>query len=104
MSQESSKKLKIEDNTIGTHSGVFHCDEVLACWMLKKLPEYKNSKILRSRDYEILNQCEIVVDVGSEYIPEKKRFDHHQKSFNESIASLRPEFKDLGNVRLGKIQ
>jgi uncharacterized UPF0160 family protein len=26
---------------IGTHSGSFHCDESLACYMLKLLPEYK---------------------------------------------------------------
>lgn len=32
---------------IGTHSGLFHCDEVLACYMLKTLPEYKNAAIVR---------------------------------------------------------
>eukprot|EP00954_Amorphochlora_amoebiformis_P019276 1331619-Amorphochlora_amoeboformis.AAC.2 len=26
---------------IGTHSGTFHCDEALACYMLKLLPEFK---------------------------------------------------------------
>lgn len=46
----SEKKLKIDSGTIGTHSGVFHCDEVLACFMLKTLPEYKNSKVVRTRD------------------------------------------------------
>ena len=33
---EERKKLKI-----GTHNGTFHCDEVMACYMLKLLPEYK---------------------------------------------------------------
>lgn len=33
--------------TIGTHNGKFHCDEVLACFMLKQLPEFKNHAILR---------------------------------------------------------
>lgn len=32
---------------IGTHNGKFHCDEVLACYMLKLLPEYKDAKIVR---------------------------------------------------------
>ena len=26
---------------IGTHNGTFHCDEVLACFILRQLPEYK---------------------------------------------------------------
>lgn len=73
---------------IGTHNGTFHCDEVLACSMLKLLPEFQNAEIVRSRDPKILAECDIVVDVGGEFNAETKRFDHHQKSFNESVASL----------------
>jgi len=32
---------------IGTHNGTFHCDEVLACFMLKQLPQYKDAEIVR---------------------------------------------------------
>ena len=32
---------------IGTHNGTFHCDEALACYMLKLLPEYKDASIVR---------------------------------------------------------
>ena len=32
--------------TIGTHGGLFHCDEVLACYMLKVLPEYKDARYM----------------------------------------------------------
>lgn len=32
---------------IGTHSGGFHCDEALACFMLKQLPDYKDAEIIR---------------------------------------------------------
>ncbi len=32
---------------IGTHNGTFHCDEVLACFMLKTLEEYKNARYHR---------------------------------------------------------
>ena len=35
------------EKKIGTHNGVFHCDEVLACYMLKKLPQYKDATIVR---------------------------------------------------------
>lgn len=34
-------------STIGTHDGTFHCDEALACFMLKQLPEYKEAEIIR---------------------------------------------------------
>lgn len=32
---------------IGTHDGTFHCDEVLACALLKLLPQYKDASIVR---------------------------------------------------------
>ena len=32
-------------NISGTHNGTFHCDEALACFMLKQLPEYKDATI-----------------------------------------------------------
>jgi uncharacterized UPF0160 family protein len=32
---------------IGTHDGTFHCDEALACFMLKQLPEYKDAQVIR---------------------------------------------------------
>ena len=64
---------------IGTHSGTFHCDEILACYMLKLLPEYQHATIVRTRDSESLNQCDIVVDVGSVYDHSKRRYDHHQR-------------------------
>ena len=32
---------------IGTHDGTFHCDEVLACYLLRKLPEFFEADIVR---------------------------------------------------------
>jgi len=74
--------------TIGTHNGSFHCDETLACSLLKLLPRYKEAEIVRSRDPSVLSNCTVVVDVGGEYDPDKLRFDHHQKSFSHSFNSL----------------
>ncbi|ANQ08908.1 Uncharacterized protein PCOAH_00034170 [Plasmodium coatneyi] len=73
------------EKVIGTHSGRFHTDEILATVMLKFLPEYKDAKIIRTRDQEKLNQCDVVVDVGGVYDHEKKRYDHHQKEFNGTL-------------------
>ncbi|XP_067124012.1 MYG1 exonuclease [Centruroides vittatus] len=85
---EPNKKLCMEKIKIGTHNGTFHCDEVLACFLLKLLPKYKDATIIRTRDENILKDCHIVVDVGGCYNPDKHRYDHHQRSFNESMKSL----------------
>lgn len=64
---------------IGTHNGTFHCDEALACFMLKQLPEYKHADIVRTRNPEELSNCDVVVDVGGVYDADKHRYDHHQR-------------------------
>ncbi|XP_046882229.1 UPF0160 protein MYG1, mitochondrial [Hypomesus transpacificus] len=76
---------------IGTHNGTFHCDEVLACFFLRQLPEYKDAEILRTRDAAELAKCDIVVDVGGEFDPKRHRYDHHQRTFRETFHSLCPE-------------
>ncbi|XP_041467211.1 MYG1 exonuclease-like isoform X3 [Lytechinus variegatus] len=76
---------------IGTHNGTFHCDESLACFMLQQLHQYKNSEIIRTRDPALLEICDIVVDVGGVYDPSRHRYDHHQRSFSDTMNSLNPE-------------
>ncbi|KAH8326226.1 hypothetical protein KR067_003840, partial [Drosophila pandora] len=84
---------------IGTHNGTFHCDEVVACFMLKQLPEYENAEIFRSRDDKQLREkCDIIVDVGGEYDHGKKWYDHHQKTFGQTLSSIRPEVSEEFNV------
>ncbi len=78
--------------TICTHDGCFHADEVLACYLLKQLPVYKDAKIVRyvfiyllfcyffrTRDMSVIVKCDIVVDVGGIYDASKHRYDHHQR-------------------------
>ena len=63
-----------------THNGTFHADDVFACATLSIWADKNNLnlKIVRSRDKEIVEKGDIVLDVGMEYDQEKKRFDHHQ--------------------------
>ncbi|DAZ96240.1 TPA: hypothetical protein N0F65_012543 [Lagenidium giganteum] len=70
---------------IGTHNGSFHCDEALAVSMLKLLPKFAAHDVLRTRDEALLAQCDAVVDVGGIYDPASLRFDHHQKTFQDSF-------------------
>lgn len=67
--------------------------------MLKLLPQYKDAEIIRTRNMDKLNECDIVVDVGGEFNHEKKLYDHHQRSFNETLSSLRPDFGDKYKIR-----
>lgn len=46
----SNGAAKNDKLIIGTHSGVFHCDEVLACFLLKQLPYYEDAEIIRTRN------------------------------------------------------
>ncbi|BES93277.1 chromosome 12 open reading frame 10 [Nesidiocoris tenuis] len=77
-----------EIKTIGTHDGTFHCDEVLGCAMLRIL--FPDAQIRRSRKNEVLDACDIVIDVGGVYDLTTYRFDHHQKGFEVTAGSLLP--------------
>ena len=70
-------ELRAKYKLIGTHSEAFHCDEVLATSMLLRTAEFKNAIIVRTRDQEIIEQLDIVADVGGTFDHEKKRYDHH---------------------------
>lgn len=63
--------------TIVTHSGSFHADDVFA---VATLQMYLNeeTELIRSRDEEIIEKADWVLDVGQVYDPHNKRFDHHQ--------------------------
>lgn len=63
--------------SIATHDGPFHTDEVFAVAVLRRL--YPKAKIVRTREKGILDDCDIVVDVGGEYSHELRRYDHHQQ-------------------------
>lgn len=80
---------------IGTHSGAFHCDEVLAIAMLKQLPEYKDADIIRTRDMKKLSTCNIVVDVGAVFDAASHRYDHHQPSFDLTMKDFHPHLKPV---------
>jgi uncharacterized UPF0160 family protein len=62
---------------VATHNGVFHADDVFACACLRlALGEVE---VLRSRDLSVLDNADVVFDVGGEYAPERGRYDHHQR-------------------------
>eukprot|EP01024_Parvocaulis_polyphysoides_P043924 TRINITY_DN4034_c0_g3_i2.p1 TRINITY_DN4034_c0_g3~~TRINITY_DN4034_c0_g3_i2.p1 ORF type:complete len:360 (-),score=46.31 TRINITY_DN4034_c0_g3_i2:85-1164(-) len=78
-------RTQIQCSIICTHDGKFHCDEALACWLLKQTSKFENAEIVRSRNPDQLKQADVVVDVGGKYSPDEFKFDHHQDSFNETF-------------------
>ncbi|EPS63763.1 hypothetical protein M569_11020, partial [Genlisea aurea] len=68
---------------VGTHNGSFHCDEALGCFMIRLTQKFAGAHIVRTRDPEVLQSLDAVLDVGGVYDPEKDRYDHHQNGFQE---------------------
>ena len=64
---------------IATHSGSYHADDLFAIATLSILLGSENIEVVRTRDEDIINGADYVVDVGGILDPQKKRFDHHQR-------------------------
>eukprot|EP01018_Ginkgo_biloba_P021153 Gb_01815 [translate_table: standard] len=79
------KRAKVPKR-VGTHNGTFHCDEALACYMIRLTQKFNNAEIIRSRDSKVLDTLDAVLDVGGIYNPEKDRYDHHQKGFDHDFG------------------
>ena len=94
----ASKRIKISPPLIGTHSGQFHADEALAVYLLRLLPTYTPSALIRTRDPALLSTCHTVVDVGGEYDPPANRYDHHQRTFNTTFPSRPTKLSSAGLV------
>lgn len=84
----------------GTHDGTFHADEVTALALLVLFKKLDPKKIIRTRDLEVLKECEYVCDVGGIYDPEIKRFDHHQVSYQGPLSSAGMILKYLHETKV----
>ncbi len=74
-------KIFSKKKTIVTHNGSFHADDIFACATLSLWLKNKgeSSKIIRTRDNNIIKNADYVFDVGGQYDSNINRFDHHQK-------------------------
>ncbi|KAL4896365.1 metal-dependent protein hydrolase [Aspergillus ambiguus] len=93
-----AKKLKTSSPLIGTHNGHFHADEALAVYLLRQLPTYAASPLLRTRDPAQLATCHTVVDVGGEYDAAANRYDHHQRTFATTFPNHHTKLSSAGLV------
>ncbi|ORY64927.1 putative UPF0160 protein C27H6.8 [Pseudomassariella vexata] len=98
MAESAAKRLKTTGVTIGTHNGHFHADEALAVYMLRLLPTYAGSSLVRTRDPALLQTCHTVVDVGGEYDASANRYDHHQRTFSTTFPGRPTKLSSAGLV------
>ncbi len=69
----------MKKHKIITHSGSYHCDDVMAVATLSLFLGKDAVEIVRTRDEEVIKTGDYVVDVGGIYDETRYRFDHHQK-------------------------
>lgn len=100
MAESAAKRIKTDGVLIGTHNGHFHADEALAVHMLRMLPTYASSSLVRTRDPAVLETCHTVVDVGGEYDAARNRYDHHQRGFATTFPSRPTKLSSAGLVFL----
>ncbi|KAF2759462.1 metal-dependent protein hydrolase [Pseudovirgaria hyperparasitica] len=96
----SAKRVKMDGPLIGTHNGHFHADEALAVYLLRLLPTYASSPLIRTRDPALLETCHTVLDVGGEYSTENNRYDHHQRGFDAIFPGHSTKLSSAGLVYL----
>jgi uncharacterized UPF0160 family protein len=93
-----TKRQKLDGPLIGTHNGTFHADEALAVYMLRLLPTYANSPLVRTREPSVLETCHTVVDVGAVHSDSQNRYDHHQKGFTATYPGRETKLSSAGLV------
>ena len=66
-----------------THSGTFHCDDVVAYVAFRLSHSLGLSggdhRLIRTRDPDLIESADVVWDVGGVHDPSAGRFDHHQR-------------------------
>lgn len=65
---------------VATHSGPFHTDDVFAVALLRVFLD-ADIEVVRTRDLSRIGAADIAVDVGGEFDPGRRRFDHHQRDY-----------------------
>jgi len=96
--------------TIATHSGNFHLDDICAVATLQLLLADEEVNVVRTREEKKIADADYVVDVGGTYDPTVNRFDHHQEGFSESrengivYASFGLVWKEYGETLCGSTE
>jgi uncharacterized UPF0160 family protein len=83
---------------IAVHDQTFHADDTLAIYFLLQTAEFRDSEVIRTRDPQVYESCDCVVDVGGVYDHERRRYDHHQPGCEEAFPRSLVPFASCGLV------
>lgn len=95
----------LDAESVATHDGRFHSDEVFSIAALKMANP--DVRVLRTRDLKAMAECDLRFDVGRKYCPGTGDYDHHQKGFDEKrdngivYSSFGLVWKELGDYLCG---
>jgi uncharacterized UPF0160 family protein len=100
LGKTTSSFMALIKHSFLTHSGSFHADEVTACALLIAFSLVDLDKVERTRDLTVMNSgtYEYICDVGGIYLPDDKRFDHHQQTYKGKLASAGMVLKYLYSI------
>lgn len=81
--------------TIATHNGSFHADDIFGVAVVRRI--FPENTLIRTRDRDVIEAADFVIDVGGLWDPATGRFDHHQRGF----IGARPPYEDKGVMMPG---
>lgn len=87
----------------GTHSGIFHCDELVGIAVLEIAHMKTSAYVVRTRNLDELNELDTVIDIGGGML------DHHMAGFNvcrptgEKYASAGLVWKQFGEKAIKNV-
>ncbi len=87
----------------GTHSDVFHCDDVTGTAIFEMAFMDKDIYVIRTKDAQELNKLDVVIDIGG------GELDHHMAGFNvcrttgEKYASAGLVWKKFGELAIKNV-
>jgi uncharacterized UPF0160 family protein len=64
--------------TVAVHDGKFHADEIFACAVMDIYLKGR-MRVIRTRDEDLIEKADYILDVGGEYDHDARMYDHHQK-------------------------
>lgn len=93
---------------VATHSGTFHADDVFAFAILRA-SQPDGIDLVRTRELALMEQADVVFDVGGIYDRAARRYDHHMRDKplrpnGEPFSSAGLVWRDYGLAAVGRLQ
>jgi uncharacterized UPF0160 family protein len=85
---------------VAVHNQTFHADDSLSVYLLWQTSDFKDARVVRTRNAAELAECDAVCDTGGVYDHEQHRYDHHQPSFDVKFPKSQVPLSSCGQIYL----